>query len=70
MRVALALRYTLAGAVKSTQRDELLSQLRVLVESAVESEQLEPAPFKLETELRIEFALAKISEALPAADTP
>lgn len=47
-----------------------LDQIRVLIESAVESEQAEPAPFKLETELRVEFVLAKISEAVGGANTP
>jgi hypothetical protein len=45
-------------------KEAALAALQTFIESAVESEQPEPAPFKLETELRIDFVMTKIRELL------
>jgi hypothetical protein len=56
--------------MNNNEKAAWLDEIRVFIQSAVEAEQPEPTPFKLETELRIEFVLAKISEAVSAAGTP
>ncbi len=51
------------------QQEEWLSNMQTFIETAVESEQSEPAPFKLETELRIEFVMTKLREFVSAASS-
>lgn len=46
------------------ERKECLETLQLYIESAVESEQDEPAPFKLETEKRIDLILVNLKEML------
>ena len=45
------------------EKQEAFAELQVLIESAVESEQAEPAEFKLETEHRIDLVLVNLREA-------
>ena len=54
----------LEGNVADQTKEEILQYLQTLIESAVESEQDEPRPFKLETELRIDFLVVKLRELL------
>ena len=51
---------------KMTAEEKLqaFEELQLLIESAVESEQDEPAEFKLETEMRIDLLLINIRELL------
>jgi hypothetical protein len=49
------------------QQEEWLANMQTFIETAVESEQSEPAPFKLETELRIDFVMTKLREFVSAA---
>ena len=42
---------------------QAVAELQLLIESAVESEQQEPAEFKLETEHRVDLVLVNIREA-------
>lgn len=51
------------------QQEEWLSNMQTFIETAVESEQSEPAPFKLETELRIDFVMTKLREFVAAASS-
>lgn len=51
------------------QQDEWLSNMQTFIETAVESEQSEPAPFNLETELRIDFVMTKLKEFVAAASS-
>jgi hypothetical protein len=51
------------------QQDEWLSNMQTFIETAVESEQSEPTPFKLETELRIDFVMTKLKEFVAAASS-
>jgi hypothetical protein len=51
------------------QQNEWLSSMQTFIETAVESEQSEPAPFKLETELRIDFVMTKLKEFVAAASS-
>lgn len=46
------------------ERQECFEDLQTFIESAVESEQDEPAPFKLETEKRIDLILINLRELL------
>ena len=48
------------------QQEEWLSNMQIFIETAVESEQSEPAPFKLETELRIDFVMTLLKEFVAA----
>lgn len=53
-------------AIKKMTAEEKLQafeELQLLIEAAVESEQDEPAEFKLETEHRIDLVLVNIREA-------
>ena len=49
------------------QQEEWLANMQTFIETAVESEQSEPAPFKLETELRIDFVMTKLKEFVAAS---
>lgn len=51
------------------QQEEWLTNMQTFIETAVESEQSEPAPFKLETELRIDFVMTKLREFVAAASS-
>lgn len=51
------------------QQEEWLSSMQTFIETAVESEQSEPTPFKLETELRIDFVMTKLREFVAAASS-
>lgn len=51
------------------QQEEWLSSMQTFIETAVESEQSDPAPFKLETELRIDFVMTKLKEFVAAASS-
>lgn len=46
------------------EKESWLATMQMLIESAVESEQEEPQPFKVETERRIDFIMAKLSEVV------
>ena len=46
------------------ERVDCFEDLQLFIESAVESEQVEPAPFKLETEKRIDLVLVNLKEML------
>lgn len=46
------------------EKVEALSTLQLYIESAVESEQDEPADFKLETQHRIDLVLVSLSELI------
>ncbi len=46
------------------ERVDCFDDLQLFIESAVESEQIEPAPFKLETEKRIDLVLINLREML------
>lgn len=52
----------------TAEKFESLEQLQFMIESAVESEQVEPAEFKLETELRIDLVLVNLKELLGIRD--
>ena len=51
---------------KMTQEEKLeaINTLQVLIESAVESEQTEPADFNLETQRRIDLVLINLKELM------
>jgi hypothetical protein len=53
-----------------TQEEKLeaLNTLQVFIESAVESEQDEPADFKLETQKRIDLVLINLKELMGLTD--
>jgi hypothetical protein len=55
--------------MKKEQQDEWLANMQTFIEAAVESEQSEPAPFKLETELRIDFVMTKLKEFVAASSS-
>jgi len=55
--------------VNKEQQEEWLSSMQTFIETAVESEQSEPTPFKLETELRIDFVMIKLREFVAAASS-
>jgi hypothetical protein len=55
--------------MKKEQQDEWLANMQIFIEAAVESEQSEPAPFKLETELRIDFVMTKLKEFVAASSS-
>jgi hypothetical protein len=46
------------------EKESWLATMQILIESAVESEQSEPQPFKIETEHRIDLVMAKLSEVV------
>jgi hypothetical protein len=47
---------------------EVINTLQVFIESAVESEQDEPADFKLETQKRIDLVLINLKELMGLTD--
>jgi hypothetical protein len=55
---------------KMTQDEKLeaLNTLQMFIESAVESEQDEPADFKLETQKRIDLVLINLKELMGLTD--
>jgi hypothetical protein len=55
---------------KMTQEEKLeaINTLQVFIESAVESEQDEPADFKLETQKRIDLVLINLKELMGLTD--
>jgi hypothetical protein len=55
---------------KMTQDEKLeaINTLQVFIESAVESEQDEPADFKLETQRRIDLVLINLKELMGLTD--
>jgi hypothetical protein len=55
---------------KMTQEEKLeaINILQVFIESAVESEQDEPADFKLETQKRIDLVLINLKELMDLTD--
>jgi hypothetical protein len=55
---------------KMTQEEKLeaINNLQVFIESAVESEQDEPADFKLETQKRIDLVLINLKELMGLTD--
>jgi hypothetical protein len=55
--------------MKKEQQDEWLANMQIFIEAAVESEQSEPATFKLETELRIDFVMTKLKEFVAASSS-
>jgi len=55
--------------MRKEQQEEWLSNMQIFIETAVESEQSEPAPFKLETELRIDFVMTKLREFVAASSS-
>jgi hypothetical protein len=56
---------------KMTQEEKLeaINTLQVFIESAVESEQTEPADFKLETQRRIDLVLINLKELMGLKET-
>lgn len=56
---------------KMTQDEKLeaLNTLQMFIESAVESEQTEPADFKLETQRRIDLVLINLKELMGLKET-
>lgn len=58
-----------AKDMSTDEKRSALAELQLLIESAVESEQQEPAEFKLETEHRIDLVLVNISELLGIPST-
>ena len=56
---------------KMTQDEKLeaLNTLQVFIESAVESEQTEPADFNLETQRRIDLVLINLKELMGLKET-
>jgi hypothetical protein len=48
---------------------EALNTLQMFIESAVESEQAEPADFKLETQRRIDLVLINLKELMGLKET-
>jgi hypothetical protein len=56
---------------KMTQEEKLeaINTLQVFIESAVESEQDEPADFKLETQRRIDLVLINLKELMGLKET-
>jgi hypothetical protein len=56
---------------KMTQEEKLeaLNTLQVFIESAVESEQTEPADFNLETQRRIDLVLINLKELMGLKET-
>jgi hypothetical protein len=55
---------------KMTQEEKLeaLNTLQMFIESAVESEQTEPADFNLETQRRIDLVLINLKELMGLTD--
>jgi hypothetical protein len=55
---------------KMTQEEKLeaINTLQMFIESAVESEQDEPADFKLETQKRIDLVLINLKELMGLTD--
>jgi hypothetical protein len=55
---------------KMTQEEKLeaINTLKMFIESAVESEQDEPADFKLETQKRIDLVLINLKELMGLTD--
>lgn len=54
----------LAETMTAEEKQEAFETLQIYIESAVEGEQDEPAPFKLETEKRIDLVLVNLKELL------
>jgi hypothetical protein len=56
---------------KMTQEEKLeaINTLQMFIESAVESEQDEPADFKLETQKRIDLVLINLKELMDLKET-
>jgi hypothetical protein len=56
---------------KMTQEEKLeaLNTLQMFIESAVESEQTEPADFNLETQRRIDLVLINLKELMGLKET-
>jgi len=57
-----------AEQMTNAEKMDALEQLQHFIESAVESEQDEPAEFKLETEKRIDLILVNLKELLNVQD--
>ena len=52
------------------ERMDCFETMQLFIESAVEGEQVEPAPFKLETEKRIDLILVNLREMLSLEGNP
>jgi hypothetical protein len=59
----------LAQDMSIDEKHFALTELQILIESAVESEQDEPAEFRLETEHRIDLLLVNLRELLGIPST-
>lgn len=53
-----------AEELTESECQDWLEKMQIFIESAVESEQDEPKPFKLETEKRIDLILVNLKELL------